>query len=191
MIERGALKEILDIDGPLAEHILASASTYRARKGAMLLWEGETVGRVLLLTEGLVRGFVPDPEGKELTDCLICRPGELLTGLAGFGSASLMNLQALTDCEFLSLDMDVLTAAAQKCPELGRLIIRRLLDALRRQWEEKMRLRRCTAYERVIWLRDTYPDLIDKVPDTYLASYIAMTPVTFSRIKRKLREEKE
>ena len=34
----------------------------------------------------------------------------------------------------------------------------------------------------------TYPGLVDHVRDKYVASFLGMTPVTLSRLRRKLRE---
>ena len=45
-----------------------------------------------------------------------------------------------------------------------------------------------SAMVRYHWFMKTYPGLVDHVRDKYVASFLGMTPVTLSRLRRKLRE---
>ena len=58
-----------------------------------------------------------------------------------------------------------------------------LTDALKRHWEIKTMLYKCTAKERYEWFLENYPGLIDQVTNKYIASFLRMSPVTLSRLK--------
>ena len=72
--------------------------------------------------------------------------------------------------------------------ELTEVYNRLLMAALDRHWEIKMLLYRCTAMERYQWFMSHYADIASIVSNRYIASFLGMTPVTLSRLRRKLRE---
>ena len=43
-----------------------------------------------------------------------------------------------------------------------------------------------SAEERYLEFLDTYPSIVQRVPQTMLASYLGMTPETLSRIRKNL-----
>lgn len=44
-----------------------------------------------------------------------------------------------------------------------------------------------TAMERYRWFLDEYPGLIDRAPHRHIASFLNVTPVTLSRLRREER----
>ena len=42
----------------------------------------------------------------------------------------------------------------------------------------------------LMWFLDAFPGLIERIPNKYVASLLGMTPVTLSRLRSELREEK-
>ena len=66
---------------------------------------------------------------------------------------------------------------------------RMLGAALDVQWKLKRVLSSCTAVQRYQWFLEEYSGLIDRVSNKYIASFLGMTPVTLSRLRRALRED--
>ena len=64
-----------------------------------------------------------------------------------------------------------------------------LQQALRTHWEIRTMLCQHTAMERYQWFLQTYPALADRVSNKYIASFLGLTPVTLSRLRRALREQ--
>lgn len=60
---------------------------------------------------------------------------------------------------------------------------------MKSHWELKRVLNSCTAVQRYQWFLEEYPGLIDRVSNKYIASFLGMTPVTLSWLRRTLREE--
>lgn len=62
-------------------------------------------------------------------------------------------------------------------------------------WNMHLELKRIgsqyDAMKRYLWFLEKYPGLIDAVNNKYIASYLNMTPVTLSRLRRKLKDSKE
>ena len=55
-------------------------------------------------------------------------------------------------------------------------------------WEIKNMLCQHNAMERYQWFLRAYPGLIEQISNKYVASFLGITPVTLSRLRRALRE---
>ena len=85
--------------------------------------------------------------------------------------------------------MEDVLAALEEIPELMEIYNFFLRKALARHWEGKILMHQCAAMERYQWFLREYPGLINAVSNKHIASFLGMTPVTLSRLRRKLREE--
>ena len=76
----------------------------------------------------------------------------------------------------------------EEYPQLYRLYSCFLLDALKRHWEVKAAMYQYDAMDRYQWFLRAYPDLHRHVSGKHVASFLGMTQVTLSRLRRTLRE---
>ena len=100
-----------------------------------------------------------------------------------------VGLEAMVDSEVLMIPVTVVEPMLQGSLELLRMYNRYLVSALEYHWETKMLLYRCTAMERYRWFLSRYPGLIDSISNKHIASFLGMTPVTLSRLRRQLRSQ--
>lgn len=142
-----------------------------------------------LLLSGVFRGIFVEENGYEATDCFANQPGDALIGCNNFGEPSSITFEALTDCEILQIPLPVIDTLLLKYPEMMQIYSRGLLDALQRHWEIK-RVMYQPALQRYIWFLNTYPGLNDVVNSKQIASFLGVTPVTLSRLRGQLREQK-
>ena len=141
------------------------AKTVTVRKNQLLLEAGEVQNHVCFLVRGVFRGFLVEADGRDITDCFAARPGVLM------------------------IPVTVVEPMLQGSLELLRMYNRYLVSALEYHWETKMLLYRCTAMERYRWFLSRYPGLIDSISNKHIASFLGMTPVTLSRLRRQLRSQ--
>ena len=73
-----------------------------------------------------------------------------------------------------------------RSPELLFVVNRAMTQNYIDLWKHKMILYRTTAMERYEWFLKDYPGLIDVVPHKYIASFLDMTPVTLSRLRKTM-----
>jgi CRP-like cAMP-binding protein len=100
------------------------------------------------------------------------------------------NIEAVEDSELL-----LVTRAAQDemietmpCMEkYFRMLIQRHVVALQRRLTNTMSL---TAEEKYTAMMAKYPELISRVPQQQLASYLGITPETLSRIRKSVSRHK-
>ena len=130
-----------------------------------------------------------EADGRDITDCFAARPGDLVMGCNALGAPSQVGLEAMVDSEVLMIPVTVVEPMLQGSLELLRMYNRYLVSALEYHWETKMLLYRCTAMERYRWFLSRYPGLIDSISNKHIASFLGMTPVTLSRLRRQLRSQ--
>lgn len=169
---------------------LARASAHRhIQQGRMLLREGEIQSEMLFLVSGIIRGFYFDVDGHEITDCFAVQTGMPLAAGADFEKPSPMYMDALVDSDLLSIPTQDVRCLLNQYPELLQLYNRLLVNAFSMHWEIKTTLCRSTAMQRYQWFLRTYPGLVGRISNKCIASFLGMTPVTLSRLRRVLREQ--
>lgn len=156
-------------------------------KGHRVISIGERLEVMPLLVSGVLRGYVVDENGRDITDCLISHRGDVVIGGGDLTKPSPVNIETLTECQVVLLPLADLQPMMD-CPAIMALYIHQLSEALTRHWELKMLLYQCPAMERYQWFLKRYPGLENVLSGKHLASFLGMTPVTLSRLRRKMRE---
>lgn len=175
-------------DSALVERLAENAQLAHLKKGELLVEAGERQSCLPFLLSGILRGFFLDKDGRDFTDCFACCRGEAAMGCNQLDQPSQINIEAVTQAELLTLPMDTVMAELERHLELQRVYNHYLVEALRRHWEEKQMIARYSADERYQWLLRTHPGLIGCVSGKHIASFLGMTPVSLSRVRRRLRE---
>ena len=180
---------VLGITDPeIVDSLTAAAHEEYLTRGHCLISMGEIRSTIHFLLDGVLRGYVVDENGRDITDCFICQPGDVVVGCGELHAPSQVAIETITECQVLSLPMEQLLALMDK-PQLLHIYNRQLNDALLRHWELKMLLYRCTAMERYQWFLKRYPNLEHLISGKHLASFLGITPVTLSRLRRQLKTE--
>ena len=148
-----------------------------------LLGVGETEQYMNFVVKGLVRMYFPKGKTDLITN--IAKEGELISSSASFlsGMPSHYAIETLEPTTLVSLsraDLDNVYLQSSRIERLGRLLITQFVMQ-KEEWEyECMRLDTRERFTRFI---EKNPDLVVRVPQKYLASYLNMKPETFSRLK--------
>lgn len=190
MERRKFFRELLGLTDEALVHRLAEVSEIRQlKKGWVLYREGERPTRLTFLMQGLLRGYFLDAGGRDITDCFTFRPGGPAVACIALGEPSSISIEALADSLVLELPMEEVLLLLEEYPQqLYRLYTQLLLEALRRHWEVKVVMYQYNAMERYQWFLRAYPGLNEQVSGRHIASFLGMTQVTLSRLRRTLRE---
>lgn len=149
---------------------------------------GDVPCSISFLLKGIIRGYVIDESGREITDCFASHPMDAIIGCNAMGQPSLVSFEALTDCDILRIPLSTLNELMQRHPVMHQMYNKLLQEALLRHWQLK-RILYQPAMQRYQWFLASYPGLADQVSSRHVASFLGLTPVTISRLKRRLREE--
>ena len=175
-------------DPQLLNHLSEVARVEYVPPKRLLAETGEVQLQLAFVLTGVVRGFLLDEDGRDITDCFAYRFGDVVMGCNGIGAPSQINLETLTDCELLLIPVSAILSSMKQSQELLDIYNKMLIHGMQRHWREKILLLKCSAMERYQRFLEDYPGLIDLVSNKHIASFLGMTPVTLSRLRRKLRE---
>ena len=175
-------------DRLLVEKLAKSARIRMVHKGELLQAVGEENRYIAFVIRGLFRGYYVNSDGGEVTDCFAYHPGNALVSCAGIDEPSTISIEALEDGEVLCIQTDVLMENIEHNQELSRLYNLFLKESLKMHWENKVALAKQKAASRYLWFQEHYPGLIDRVSHKHVASFLGMTPVSLSRVRKSMRE---
>jgi CRP-like cAMP-binding protein len=156
-------------------------------KRQLLIDEGEVEKYLNFVVKGLARKFFYKNREEMVTQ--IAKENDLICCYDSFlsGTPSNYAVETIEPTCFLSISKENLESLFLECPKmerLGRLIVtEQFLN--KEYWEyDRMRL---DSHERFIRFIENNPDLLQRVPQKLLASYLNIKPETFSRLKHLLR----
>lgn len=181
--------EVMRVSNPaLAKQLADSTKQIHLNKKDMLIREGELQEYFIFLLEGILRGFFLDITGKEITDCFLFQRGSPSMATVELKEPSIVSLEAETECELFAIKIEILQQLMQQNAELLWIYNALLRQSLQAHWKIKTMVCQHTAMERYQWFLREYPGLIQRVNNKYIASFLGITPVTLSRLRRVLRE---
>ena len=157
-------------------------------KETFLLHAGAMQTEVYFLVDGIARGFFLDINGHELTDYIIFQYAEPVMPVANLDSPSTENIETLTPCTLACLPLTGVRQMLKHSREVAAVYNRLLSKALERHWMLKSIRYQYTAAQRYEWFLKAYPGVIDQIGHKYVASFLNMTPVTLSRIRKSSHE---
>ena len=178
-------------DTQLVQTLAENSQIKVIKKGDILQHIGSISTALYFLTKGLLRGFLLDAKGREVTDCFVYAHGTPVVSSIDLGEPSLIYIEALEDSELISIPFSVVLPLIGSNLELITLYNRLSSHSLKMHWENKTALVQYTAAERYQWFLKNYSGLIERVNHRYIASFLGMTPVSLSRIRRMVREKLE
>ena len=171
--------------------LLARASHVRRfEKGETIIAEGEVPPAVFILASGVTRSYLVDATGKEVTDCIMGTPGLAVMPSARLDVPSPTRVEAVTAVNLIAIDMTCVASLLKTSLGVNKLYVSILQDAWEAHWEVERVARECSARERYLWFLGRFPGMDAVVPARYIASFLGMTPVTLSRLRSTLREER-
>lgn len=176
-------------DAEVLSALSANATFARYRKGDLVMRAGEVLDRVGFLVSGVVRCFLVDSAGRDVTDCLMARPGAVLVSSPELAEPSPDSVELLADGEVAFVPLSVVSRLLSTSLAANQLYARMVAEAWREHWEVRRVVSQLRARDRYLWFVEKNPGLMEQVPNKYVASLLGMTPVTLSRLRSELRNE--
>lgn len=147
---------------------------------------GQRFGALSFIKSGYLRIYV-QTENKEVTQW-VSSPGEACTELNSliFEQPARWNIQAMTDCELYTLSHENYHRAQSEIAIWKDLEKALMAKCFMTMESRVLHFISMSAEERYQHLMDHRPEIIQFVPQQYIASILGMTPETLSRIRRKI-----
>jgi len=175
-IERSAVAECGDF-----------ASIKNIEKGQILVRTGESSRNWFFVEKGLLRQYFIDKRGKE--HILYFAPENWLVGdrnSAFFNRPTQYIVEAIEDTTIMVLDINFAVRLSERFNSAivdSDLLLQRHILQLQKRISL---LLGATAEERYMDFISTYPNMLQRVPQWMIASYLGITPESLSRVRREL-----
>lgn len=172
------------------EYLASKVEIRQFEKKQKVITIGETENYLNLIAKGLVRKYFL--KGREELITQIAKEMDLINSSVSFldRSPSTYIVETIEPTTFLSITLDNLEdlySKSHKMEHLGRMIVTNLF-LQKEEWDhERMRL---NTRDRFVHFVKANSDLLQRVPQKYLASYLNIKPETFSRLKHLLQQKR-
>lgn len=159
------------------------------KKNAILLHAGEVAHEVFFITKGATRQCFDTEEGAEKT-CNFTFEGEFITDLESFSrqSRSSTSIITLEPTDALSIRCTELVAVLQQSPSIAgffRLVVEKVAADNIRRTKSLLSMSPDKQFEELIVNK---PDILQRVPQRYIAQYLGVAPESLSRIRKRMME---
>src|ERR1700743_309755 len=160
-------------------------------KKVKVIREGEVERYLNVIAWGLARKYLP-VRNKELT-VQLASEGHIIHSELSFHYRipSRSVLETIEPCVFFSISYDSLQQLYEQFPKverLGRLMISDLFIKKDNRYFDELRK---STRERFLEYVRSPPQMMQRVTQKYIASYLNIKPETFSRLKHLMRPKKE
>ena len=173
--------------------IVASAAKKKSYNiGEYQVKEGDTRKEIFFVLKGLIRSYQINNKGEEITtgfyyeNTFFCSPFTVF-----FNEPAQSYFVALERTSVLSMDYNKLDALLAKYPQL---------EANRKLFYHagiKEMIKRINSFvllspeERYLDFVQKNPELVNRVPDKYIAHVLGITPVSLSRIRKRIKDKRK
>jgi len=163
----------------------------RLRRKQYLLQEGDVCRYLSFVAKGLLRSYNVDEKGDEHMS-IFGWEGWWISDFNSFLSVvpAMFYIDAIEDSEVLMIsrsDYDTLTLQVPIMDRYFRILFQNSLVTKERRLMSSITH---SAEEKYIQLLNSNPEIINKIPQNMVASYLGIAPETLSRIKRNLNYKK-
>lgn len=164
------------------------ARNTKFQKGELFVKEGEICQRLLFIQQGLFRYYILH-EGQDITkDFAVDTQNPFCTAYTSFmlQEPSKIWIEALEPSQVLSWERSNIMPLFQEHPVWLRFANRMANQLFYRKEQKEIESLKCSAEERYRNFLVDFPELLQRVPQYHIATYLGITPESLSRIRSKL-----
>jgi len=157
------------------------------KKDAHLVKVGDLNYNVMVVINGLVRHYVIDEQGNEKTLLFVSNKNPTTSMDTIFhNKPAVENIMALENSLLIKFDFRAFEKLASGNIRLLKILNTVLKETITSDVEYIRFLNLLTPEERYIYFRKKYPDIVQRVKQKHLASYLGITTTSLSRLRARV-----
>lgn len=179
---------ISDVDKEIFKSLLIPK---KIRRKQYLLQEGDVCKYTAFVEKGALRSYTVDEKGSEHI-IQFAVEGWYIADLYSFitGEPATNNIDAIEDSELLLISNSAQEELMKRVPEYEKFIYLQMQGAYVALQRRLTIMISMTTEEKYTNLLNTYPNIVQRVPQHMVASYLGLTPETLSRTRRQMTTRK-
>lgn len=187
------LYPVLNSISPISKEIWDISKEYfhtkTLKQGEHLFYIDDKVEDFYFLIEGLARYYYLTENGKEFNKSFAEKQGHLLSSISSVshGVGSPFSVEVLSDFTTLYISYKDLLALGEKYKEWNDLLLRIYENLVIKKEKREADFLLLNARERYEKFLDDYSMINDAVQNYHIASYLGITDVALSRIRKEMK----
>ncbi len=165
----------------LTEIITGKTEVYK--KNEYFIKKGQMNTKLGILRKGVLRGFVTDENGNEI-NLEFHKENDIISGNLVPNIPTAGNLQAMDDCIIDVVNFEYAMSIINEDNSLTKMFNETLGKVNSKIHSRLTSFISYNALERYQYFLKEYPNLINRVPNYYIANFLGITPTQLSRIRR-------
>jgi len=163
----------------------------KLRKKQYLLQEGEECKSVAFVEKGSLRIYNVSENGTEHI-FLFAVEGQFMTDLSSFFEQvpSVYNIDAIEDSELVVITRTASDELRKLSPKYQEFVFLETSEAYMQLAKRMTSVISLTLEQRYQELITNYPNIVQRVPQHMIASYMGLTPETLSRVRKRMSSNK-
>jgi CRP-like cAMP-binding protein len=178
------IKNSTSLSSEAEKYIYSIAKERTVSKGEVLIREGQIVNKTFFVTQGSLRSFCIDQEGKEHTLQFAIKDWWISDFMAIFNNEpASLTVECISDSSVIEFEAQKLNEIYLRFPEFEqfqRKNLERHVVSLHKRILNQLQL---TALERYGLFLEQYPNIEKHVPNYHIASYLGITQQSLSRLR--------
>lgn len=186
VLRKHLMKRLGNDTGDL-DKVLSVFLPVSAKRGELILKQGETCKYVYFVVSGCLQVYVYDKEFNETTRDIVIEDNwcsELLS--FGSGAPATENIRAVETCSLLAINRQSFQAMMETVPQFDK-VYKQVLEASYANSVYRINaFVSLSALDRIKWLMEYRPTLMSRLSGKLIASYLGINKDVFSRLRAKL-----
>lgn len=167
--------------------IRSKISFKEIRKNEYYQEAGKVPKEIIFLTEGIMRVCYFDNKGDEVTKYFFDE-NRFIADINSYnqGISATEYIQAVTDCKYLAFSKATMSELSLTIIEWDNIIAKITAKAFAEKVDKISSMMTEDASERYQSFLEKFPNLANRIPLSYLASYLGITQSSLSRIRKNI-----
>lgn len=178
-----------NITEDLLKNIIELSKNKVFKKGELILRMGEPMSKVYFIIKGIARSYYIDMQGNDVTKSFIKEYDFCIGESLFINKISEEGFEALEDIVALEFEAKKLKEYLFSEKVLTDIYIRKLEETIIYKMNRENGFQIKSATERYLEFKRSYYEIENRVNQSYIASYLGISPVSLSRIRRTIKEE--
>ncbi|MEN4761304.1 MULTISPECIES: Crp/Fnr family transcriptional regulator [unclassified Chryseobacterium] len=167
--------------------ILSNVTTLNVSKNGHFSEIGKIHHKVAFIFEGILRVYYHDEKGEEITKYFV-EANNLVVDIESFNNLTPSDgsIQAMTDCKFIVFSREDWQRLLVEIEQWNIMVNKMISHALLQKIKRRSPLVAEDATTRYLKFLEIYPNIINQIPLSYVASYLGVTQSSLSRIRKNI-----
>ena len=181
------IKKSISLSSEAEKYIYSIAKEKSVSKGEILIREGQTVNKTFFVSQGSLRSFCIDKEGKEHTLQFAIKDWWISDFIAIYNhEPASLTVESITDSTVIEFNAQKLDEIFLHFPEFEPFQRKNLEGHVVSLHKRILNQLQLTALERYNLFLGQYPDIERYIPNYHIASYLGITQQSLSRVRAEI-----